>query len=84
MNKGTQYYHKNSDVVAYVKIEYSDGSWSEATYDENGDELTYKTSNGFYEIKGELVTKEEFEKFINRRPCVGKVVTIDGVEYTLK
>ena len=60
-------------------------SW-ERTYDKKGNELTYKDSNGVYTIKGITVTKEEFENFINNqnRPCVGKKIIVDGVEYELK
>jgi len=56
-------YHKGTDVLKFERVEYLDGSWIESTYDENGDELTYKTSEGDYEIKGKRATKEEFEAF---------------------
>lgn len=103
MNKETIYYHKNSNVVAYRKLEYpnnywwertynekgnhltfkdSGGYWNEYTYDERGSLLTYRASNYYYEIRGREVKKEEFEQFVNR-PCVGKKVIVDGVEYTL-
>ena len=29
-----EYYHKNSDVIAYQKIIYDSGYWYEKTYDE--------------------------------------------------
>ena len=146
MDKETRYYHKNSDLVAYKKIEDSNGYWRvytfneqgrrityedsngysceytydengneltyedskgyscERTYDENGNELTYEDSRGYwfkttydkygredtyensqgdYRIKGSEVTKEEFERFFKLRPCVGKKVVVDGIEYTL-
>lgn len=59
---------------------------SESTYDKKGNRLTYKDTNGNFEIKGQRVTKEEFEEFINNqnRPCVGKKVIVDGIEYELK
>lgn len=44
--KETIYYHRNSDVIAFERIEYKDGSWSDRTYDEWGNILTYKNSNG--------------------------------------
>jgi hypothetical protein len=53
---------KNGNEIYY---QYSDGSWSKYTYDDNGNELTCKTSTGYYRIKGEYVTKEEFEAFVN-------------------
>ncbi len=46
----------------------SSGNLSERTYDEKGNLLTYKNSNGHFRIKGESVTKEEFELFVNGTP----------------
>lgn len=103
----TKYYHKNSDVVAFERVEAengfwteraydergnvltykdSDGYWSEKTYDERGNELTYKNSNGHFKIEYKKVTEEKFNKFIKNqnRPCAGKKVVIDGIEYELK
>lgn len=103
--KITEYYHKNSEVVAFERVEFDDGYWHESTYDESsnqltykdsdgdwcettyddiGDELTYKDSDGLFKIKDKVVTKKKFNKFIDKRSCVGKKVVIDGVEYTLK
>ena len=39
--KKIEYYHKNSDVIAYQKIIYDSGYWFEKTYDENGNELEF-------------------------------------------
>ena len=46
----------------------SDGYWYECTYDNNGNELTFKNADGIYRIKGEFVTKKEFEAFVNGTP----------------
>ena len=102
--KITRYYHKNSDKLAFRRIEYSKNEWYEKTYDEKGNVSTYKNSNGiFYEttydennneltfkssdglflIKGKEVSEDEYNNFINK-PCAGKKVVIDGVEYELK
>ena len=101
------YYHKNSDVLAFKKETYLDGYSDENTYDEKGNDLTFKDSNGYsYErtydengnvltyknsdgvfiIKGKSVSEKEFKNFINNqnRPCVGKKVVVDGIEYELK
>ena len=127
MAKETKYYHKNSNVVAFCRSEYT-SHWDEKTYDERGNQLTYKdsedtnwertydkfgneltysecsgysyeytydelgnrltfkNSNGNYFVRTTEVTKEEFEAFIDKqtRPCVGKKVMVDGVEYELK
>jgi hypothetical protein len=47
----------------YCQNEYV--GWYEKTYDEKCNELTYKDSNGNYSIKGQQVTKEVFEAFVN-------------------
>lgn len=71
-DKGNELTYKDSNDFSY-----------ESTYDDKGNELTFKNSEGYFLIKGEDVTKEEFEDFINR-PFVGKKVIVDGVEYQLK
>ena len=53
--KKIEYYYKNSDVIAYQKIIYDSGYWKERTYDEKGNELSYKDSYGDYKIKGRKV-----------------------------
>ena len=47
--KTIKYYHKNSDVVAFKKETYSNGYSCERTYDENGNQLTYKDSFNYSE-----------------------------------
>jgi hypothetical protein len=55
-------YHKNSDVIKWKRITFSTGHFScEYTYNEQGQEETFKNSSGHYEIKGKKVTREEFE-----------------------
>jgi hypothetical protein len=55
-------YNDNSNVLTYKN---SKGFWYECTYNEKGKELTCKDSDGNYKIKGEYVTKQEFELFLN-------------------
>ena len=76
-------YDENGNQVTYRN---SNGFYNECTYDEQGNKLTYKNSDGIFKIKGEEVTEEEYNDFINKqnRPCVGKKVIVDGVEYELK
>ena len=76
-------YDKNGNRLTYKD---SDGLSCESTYDKNGKPLTFKNSKGVFKIKEKVVTKEEFEAFINNqnRPLVGKKVVVDGVEYELK
>ena len=63
----TIYYHKNSDEVAFERFEDSNGFSYECTYDEQGNELTYKDSNDYFRIKGEEVTEEEFNNFRTKK-----------------
>jgi hypothetical protein len=81
--KTTIYYHKNSDVIGFKKVETDDYSF-EYTYDKNDNELTYKNSDGEYRIKGKYVTEEEYENFVNAKPLLEKKVIIENHEYTLK
>ena len=41
------YYHQNSNVVAFERIEYKEQDWNELTFDKNGQTLTFKDSNGY-------------------------------------
>jgi hypothetical protein len=58
-------YDDNNNVLTFKN---SDDFWSQCTFDNNGNQLTCKNSNGYYKIKGEHVTKEEFEAFVNGTP----------------
>lgn len=64
--KTTKYYHKNSDVVAFKRIDYQYGCWYEYTYDERGLMLAHKDSDGhwsesIYDERGnELTYKDSF------------------------
>ena len=69
-------YHKNSDTLKYERVEYLDGYNYERTYNEQGQQLTFKNSSGYYAIKGKRVTKEEFEAFVNN-----DIIEVNGVKY---
>ena len=73
-------YNDEGNILTYKD---SNGFSYESTYDDKGNELTFKNSNGCFKIKDKQVSKQEFENFVNR-PCVGKKVIVDGVEYELK
>ena len=56
-----EYYHENSNVLSFKKVTDSDGLSWESTYDEKGNQRTYKNSNGFtrestYDEKGNELT----------------------------
>ena len=44
-DKEIRLYHKNGKV-SLKYLEFSDGDWLEYTYNDNGNELTYKNSSG--------------------------------------
>ena len=59
-NKDITLYHKNGEInISYLEV--SNGYWWESTYDDNGNELTYKDSDGYwrestYDDNGNLLT----------------------------
>ena len=58
----------------------------DCTLDENGNEIAFKNSDGFYQVKGNKVTKEEYEAFIaqlNSNNLDGKEAEIGGRKYKL-
>jgi hypothetical protein len=48
---------------------------------EEGPAIEYADSKSWY-INGKYLTEEEFNN--RNKPCIGKKVIIDGIEYTLK
>ena len=52
--------------------QWASGYWCVKTYDDNGNELTCKHSNGFHYIKGKDVTQREYEAFINNKTMSNK------------
>ena len=76
-------YDKNGNKTSY---EDSIGFSYKYTTDENGNQIAYKNSNGYYNIKGKKVTKEEYESFINQlnyKNLDDKEVEIEGIKYKL-
>ena len=70
--KKIEYYHKNSDVIAYEKTINEDGCWLEKTYNEKGRELIYKDSYGdwserIYDEKGNQLTYRNSNGYWNKR-----------------
>ena len=70
--KKIEYYHKNIDVIAYEKTTNEDGYWEERTYDEKGNELTYKDSDGYWEERtydenGNELTFKDSDDYWNKR-----------------
>ena len=60
------------------------GNWYEYTYDENNNILTYKDSFDCYEIKGQGVTKEEFESFVIPEYTMEELVAKLGYSFKIK
>jgi YD repeat-containing protein len=66
-------YNEQGKALTYKN---SSGYSHEYTYNEQGKALTYKNSSGEYKIKGEFVTKQEFDAFVN-----DEIITVNGVKY---
>ncbi len=78
---GNQIYFENSNGYWY-KREYKDGK---EIYFEDSDGDWYKIEyNDFEEVYFEDSDGIIIDNRPKERPCVGKKVTIDGVEYELK
>ena len=63
------------------------GSTHKYTRDENGYEIACEDSNGYYEVKGKIVSKEKYQFFINQlnsKNLDGKEAEIEGRKYKLK
>lgn len=68
-------------------VEHSDGSkiWSlnGKLHREDGPAVEYSDGHKAWYLEGKNLTEEEFHKRMNPKPCFGKKVVVDGVEYTL-
>ena len=70
--KKIEYYHKNSDRIAYQKEIHNNGSWNEITYDDRGNQLTYKNSDDYwnertYDENGNMLTYKNSNGSWNER-----------------
>ncbi len=81
--------YKDGNQIYY---EHSDGFWWKSEY-KDGHEIYYETSHGYWfrsEYKGgnqiyyENSDGEIVDHRPKERPCVGRKVTIDGIDYELK
>ena len=67
-------------------IEYANGykAWylNGKRHREDGPAVEYSDGTKYWFINGAELTKEEFNN--RNKPCIGKKVVIDGIEYTLK
>jgi hypothetical protein len=88
--EGTKRWY-NEKAVKYHRedgpaIEYSNGTkfWylNGKRHRENGPAIEWFYGDKFWYINGERLTEEEFNN--RTKPCIGKKVVIDGIEYTLK
>jgi len=77
-------FDENGNLLTYKD---SSGYSCKYTLDENGYKIAYETSYGFYHVKGEEVTKEKYDAFIdqlNSTNLDGKEAEIEGTKYKLK
>jgi hypothetical protein len=45
--------------------------------------VEYETGNKFWCVEGIKLSEEEFNRHIDKNSCAGKVITIEGKQYTL-
>lgn len=69
-SEGRMLTHQDSSGYAYVN-----------TWDSKGNRLAYRNSDGGYEVKYAVVTKEEYEEFLNPKPA--KELTVAELEKLL-
>ena len=69
-----------------LNFKNSNGYSYEFIYNENGNKIAYKNSDSYYTVKGKIVSKEEYEAFINQlnsKNLDGKEAVIEGRKYKL-
>lgn len=88
-NNGTTYWYNEEDQLHregnLPAIEYADGGKSfyinDEYHREDGPAIIWANGIKGWWINGEELTEEEFNN--RNKPCLGKKVIIDGIEYTL-
>ena len=84
---GSQYWHLNGQLHREdgPAIIYADGSqyWclNGKYHREDGPAIIWANGSQYWFLNGKKLTEQEFNN--HNRPCVGKVVVVDGIEYTL-
>jgi len=76
-------FDKNGNILTYKN---SNGYSEKYIRDESGTVIVYKNSYGYYRVKGKIVSKEEYEAFINQlnsKNLDGKEAVIEGRKYKL-
>jgi len=76
-------FDENGYLLTY---EDSNGYSCKYTIDKNGEVTAFEDSDDFYKVKGEKVSKEEYESFINQLESVNLEdikVEIEGRKYKL-
>ena len=67
-------------------VEWADGTklWylNDKCHREDGPAVEWSNGGKYWFINGKKLTEEEFNNI--NKPCIGKKVVIDGIEYTLK
>jgi hypothetical protein len=84
---GAKYWYKNgqlhrTDGPAYEGSNGDKEWWVDGKrHRADGPAIEYPDGEKYYYINFECLTEEEFNN--RNKPCLGKKVTVDGVEYTL-
>ena len=89
-SNGAKYWYLNGELhrTDGPAVKWSDGakSWylDGKLHRTDGPAIEYSDGAKSWYLDGERLTEEEHRKATSKSSCDGKVVTIDGVEYTLK
>jgi hypothetical protein len=84
----TRWYNENGEYHREdgPAVEYSDGYkfWfiNDKVHREDGPAVEYVDGSKSWYLNDEKLTEEQFNT--RNKPCIGKKVIIDGIEYTLK
>jgi hypothetical protein len=86
---GTKQWHQNGKLhrLDGPAVEWANGDkkWYQNGKLHRLDGPAVECANGHKEwwIEGKRYTEKQFNEKVNPRPCVGKKVVVDGIEYTL-
>ena len=75
-----KYHREDGPAVVYANG-YQAWYLNGQLHREDGPAIVYANGDQFWYLNGIKLTKQEFNN--RNRPCVGKVVVVDGIGYTL-
>ena len=74
-------YHREDGPAVIGANGYQYWYLNDQLHREDGPAIIHANGDQYWYLNGKDLTEQEFNK--RNRPCVGKVVVVDGIEYTL-